>query len=151
MYCVTWIRDRTICRGGRLWWGFGLLRCACKLFLEVRDHFQPHPTGLLCRASTQYKMEKRKVWDLSWYSDSKMVHGHLSFVLLSFHTVNGTATNCDGDTLHCQKAPHIWRWGHLALAKSPSYMATGTLCTAKKPLIYGDGDTLYCQKAPHIR
>ena len=56
----------------------------------------------------------------------------------------------NGDTLHCQKAPHIWRWGHFTLPKSPSYMAMGTLCTAKKPLIYGDGDTLHCQKAPHV-
>ena len=53
----------------------------------------------------------------------------------------------DGDTLHWQKAPHIWQRGHFALPKSPSYMAMGTLCTAKKPLIYGDGDTLQCQKA----
>ena len=57
----------------------------------------------------------------------------------------------NGDTLHCQKPPHIWRWGHFALPKGPSYMAMGTLCTAKKPLIYGDGDTLHWQKAPHIR
>ena len=56
----------------------------------------------------------------------------------------------DGDTLHCQKATHIWRWGHFALAKSPSYMAMGTLCTGKKPLIYDNGDTLHCQKATHI-
>ena len=52
----------------------------------------------------------------------------------------------DGDTLHWQKAPHIWQWGHFALAKSPSYMAMGTLCTARKPLIYGNGDSLHCQK-----
>ena len=32
----------------------------------------------------------------------------------------------DGDTLHCQKAPHMRRWRHLALAKIPSYMAMGT-------------------------
>ena len=56
----------------------------------------------------------------------------------------------NGNTLHRQKAPHIWRWGHFALPKSPSHTATGTLCTAKKPLIYGAGDTLNCQKAPHI-
>ena len=42
----------------------------------------------------------------------------------------------DGDTLHCKRAPHIWRWGHFTLPKSPSYMAMGTLCTAKKPLIF---------------
>ena len=46
---------------------------------------------------------------------------------------------------------HIWRWGHVALPKSLSYMAMGTLCTAEKPLIHGDGDTLHCQKAPHMR
>ena len=56
----------------------------------------------------------------------------------------------DGDTLHCQKAPHIWRWGHFAPPQSPAYMAMGTLCTAKKPLTYGDGDGLHCQKGPHI-
>ena len=56
----------------------------------------------------------------------------------------------DGDALHCQKEPNIWRWGHFALPKNPSYMAMGTLCTAKKPLIYGDGDTLHCLRAPHI-
>ena len=56
----------------------------------------------------------------------------------------------NGNTLHCQKAPHIRRWGDFALAKSPSYMAMGTLCTAKKPLIHGDGDTLHRQKAPHV-
>ena len=55
-----------------------------------------------------------------------------------------------GDTLHCQKAPHIWTWGHFPLAKSPPYMGMGTLCTAKKPPIYGHGDTFHCQKAPHI-
>ena len=53
-------------------------------------------------------------------------------------------------TLHCQKAPHLWRWGHFAVPKSPSYMAMGTLYTAKKPLIYGNGDTLHCQKSPHL-
>ena len=52
--------------------------------------------------------------------------------------------------MHCHKALHIWGWGHFALPKSPSYMAMGTLCTAKKPLIYGDGDGSHCQKAPHI-
>ena len=56
----------------------------------------------------------------------------------------------DGDTLHCKKDPHVWRWGHFALPKSPSYTVMGTLCTAKKRLIYGDGDTLHCKKAPHI-
>ena len=30
----------------------------------------------------------------------------------------------------------------------PQYVGMGTLCTAKKPPIYGHGDTLHCQKAP---
>ena len=34
------------------------------------------------------------------------------------------------------------------MPKSPSYMAVGTLCTAKESLIYGDGDTLHCKKSP---
>ena len=55
----------------------------------------------------------------------------------------------NGDTLHCQQAPHIWRWGHFALPKSPSYMAMGTPWYGKKLRMYGDGDTLHCQKAPH--
>ena len=47
--------------------------------------------------------------------------------------------------------PHMRQCGHFALPKSPSFMAMGTFCTAKKPLIYGDGDTLHCEKAPDIR
>ena len=55
-----------------------------------------------------------------------------------------------GDILHSQKAPHTSAWGHFAQPKSPPYMGMGTLCTAKKPPIYGHGDTLHSQKAPHI-
>ena len=43
-----------------------------------------------------------------------------------------------GDTLYWQEGPHIWAWGHFALAKS-----MGTLCTGKKAPIYEHGDTLH--------
>ena len=56
----------------------------------------------------------------------------------------------ENSQLFAQRVHSAWRWGHFALPKSPSYMAMGTLCTAKKPLLYGAGDTLHCQKAPHI-
>ena len=76
-------------------------------------------------------------------------------LLTQYHQAMGTLCTAkkpliygDGDTLHRQKAPHKWRWGHFALPKSPSYMAMGTLYTAKKPLIHGDVDTLHCQKSP---
>ena len=52
------------------------------------------------------------------------------------------------DTLHYQKAPYIWAWGHFALRKSRLCMGMGTLCTAEKPPMYGHGDTLHFQKAP---
>ena len=70
-----------------------------------------------------------------------------------------------GDTLHQQKGPHVWAWGHFALAKRPPYMGMGTLCTGKKARIYGGmgtpctskkapihghGETLHWQKGPHI-
>ena len=29
------------------------------------------------------------------------------------------------DTLHWQKGPHKWAWGHFALAKRPAYMGMG--------------------------
>ena len=45
----------------------------------------------------------------------------------------------DGDTLHWQKGPHIWGWGHFALAKRPPYMGMGTLCTGKKAPYVGMG------------
>ena len=53
-----------------------------------------------------------------------------------------------GDTLHWQKAPHIWAWGHLAMAKEPAYMRTGILCSGKKAPM--SGDTLQCEKGLHI-
>ena len=49
-----------------------------------------------------------------------------------------------------QKGPHIWAWGHFAVAKRPPYMGMGTLCTGKKAPKYGHGDTLHWQKGPHI-
>ena len=69
-----------------------------------------------------------------------------------------------GDTLHWQKGPQIWAWGHFTLAKRAPYMGMGTLCTGKKAPIYGmgtlctgkkapkygHGDTLHLQKVPHI-
>ena len=48
-----------------------------------------------------------------------------------------------GDFLHWEKGNHIWAWGHLVLAKRPTYMGMGTLCTGKKATIYGHGDTLH--------
>ena len=53
-----------------------------------------------------------------------------------------------GDTLHCQKVPYIWAWGHFALPKRRLYIGMGTLCSSKKAPIYGHGDTLHCQKGP---
>ena len=53
-----------------------------------------------------------------------------------------------GDTLHWEKGPHKWAWGHVALAKRPSYMGMGTLCNGKKAPINGHGDTLHWQKVP---
>ena len=55
-----------------------------------------------------------------------------------------------GDTLHCQQAPDIWAWGHVALPKSHPHMGMGTLCATKKPPIYGHVDTSCCQTDPHI-
>ena len=52
------------------------------------------------------------------------------------------------DTLHYQRAPYIWAWGHFALPKSPLNMGMRTLCTTKKHPKYGHGDTLHYQKAP---
>ena len=49
------------------------------------------------------------------------------------------------DTLHCQKAPYFWAWGHLTLPKSTLNMGMGALCIGKKHTIYGHGETL--QKA----
>ena len=42
-----------------------------------------------------------------------------------------------GDTLHWEKGPYIWAWGHSALGKGPLYMGMGTLCTGKRAPIYG--------------
>ena len=36
-----------------------------------------------------------------------------------------------GDTLHWQKGPQIWAWGHFALAKRPPHMSMGTVCDWK--------------------
>ena len=52
------------------------------------------------------------------------------------------------DTLHYQKAPYIWAWGHFALRKNHLCMGMGTLCTAEKPPTDGHRDTLHYQKAP---
>ena len=62
-----------------------------------------------------------------------------------FGTKNG-----HGDTLHRQKGPHIWAWGHFALAIKLPYIGIGTLCTVKNAPIYGNGDTSHWQKCPHI-
>ena len=43
-----------------------------------------------------------------------------------------------------------WAWGHFALPKKPLEMGMGTLCTVKKPPIYGRVDAWHCQKAPYI-
>eukprot|EP00670_Eutreptiella_braarudii_P019901 CAMPEP_0174355358 /NCGR_PEP_ID=MMETSP0811_2-20130205/24508_1 /TAXON_ID=73025 ORGANISM="Eutreptiella gymnastica-like, Strain CCMP1594" /NCGR_SAMPLE_ID=MMETSP0811_2 /ASSEMBLY_ACC=CAM_ASM_000667 /LENGTH=95 /DNA_ID=CAMNT_0015486685 /DNA_START=228 /DNA_END=515 /DNA_ORIENTATION=+ len=37
-----------------------------------------------------------------------------------------------GDTLHCQKAPYLWAWGHFALPKSSVDMGMGN-ATIKNP------------------
>ena len=81
---------------------------------------------------------------------SEFAENYGRFLRMTGQTWASGRVKCDGDTLYRRKAPHIWLWAHFALAKSPSYTAMGTLCTAKKPLICGDGDTLHCQRAPHI-
>ena len=53
-----------------------------------------------------------------------------------------------GDTLHYQRAPYIWAWGHYAPPKSPLNMGMGTLCTTREHPKYGHGDIVRCQKAP---
>ena len=51
-------------------------------------------------------------------------------------------------SVHCQKDPYIWAWGHFALPNSHLHMGMQMHCTAKKLPIYGHGDTLRSQKAP---
>ena len=47
-----------------------------------------------------------------------------------------------GDSLHCQKGPYLWAWGHFALPKRPLIMGMGTVYTAQKATSYGPVNTL---------
>ena len=95
-------------------------------------------------------VQKKKKKKLLIYGDGETLHLQKAPHIWRWGHFALPKSSSYTDPLHWQKAPHIWRWGHFALAESPSYTAMGTLCTAKRPLIYGDGDTLNWRKARHI-
>ena len=61
---------------------------------------------------------------------SRLFYQHGTFCISKKPPIYG-----QGDTLHKQKGPHIWAWGHFALAKMSLYISIETFCTTKKATI----------------